>query len=158
MTLHISKPCAKILNNMKVILLQDVPNVGHKYSIKEVKSGYARNFLLPQKLAQLATESAIKGIEAAKLKAEQERAIHEDLLAKNLESLVNLRVVMEEKANEKGHLFSIVHEDEVAKILKEKHHIEIPAKFIEMDKHIKEVGEHKVKVKDKEFILEIKAL
>jgi len=143
---------------MKVILLQDVPKVGHKYSIKEVKSGYARNFLLPQKLAQLATESAIKGIGAAKLKAEQERAIHDDLLVKNLESLVNLRVVMEEKANEKGHLFSIVHEDEVARILKEKYHIEIPAKFIETDKHIKEVGEYKVKVKDKEFTLEIKAL
>jgi len=142
---------------MKVILLQDVPKVGHKYSVKEVSGGYARNFLIPRKMASIATEAAIKNVEAMRIKAEQERVIHEDLLNKNIESLEGVKITAPEKANEKGHLFSIVHEDEVSRILKQQHHIEIPAKLIEMDKHIKEIGEYKVKVKGKEFTLEVVA-
>src|SRR3989344_1250946 len=51
---------------MKVILVKDVENLGKKYDVKEVKNGYARNFLLPQKLAKAATKKALKWLEDQK--------------------------------------------------------------------------------------------
>ena len=83
------------------------------------------------------------------------KQIQQDLFEKNLESLNGAKVVIKEKANEKGHLFAAVHAKEIAKILKEQKHIEIPEEMIELDQPIKEIGEYKVKVKNKEFILEV---
>ena len=59
------------------------------------------------------------------------------------------------KANEKGHLFSIIHPDEISKILKEQHHLDIPSKIIEISKPIKEIGEHIIKTKHQEFVLDV---
>lgn len=143
---------------MKIILMEDVPKLGHKYDVKNVSDGYARNFLLPRKMAQLASDKSVKAVEALKKRRAQELEVRHDILEKNINSLDGIRVSVEEKANEKGHLFSIIHPEEISKILKEKSHIEIPAKLITTEKPIKEIGEHKVKVKDKEFILEVFAL
>ncbi len=141
---------------MKVILLQDVFGVGHKYEVKTVSHGYARNFLIPRKLAQIATLSSLKAIEVQKIRVEQERAIQKDILEKNLESLNNARIEIERKANEKGHLFDSVDKKEIEIILKDKR-MEIPADMIELEKPIKEIGEHKIKIGDKEFTLAVKA-
>lgn len=138
---------------MKVILLQDVPNVGRKYEVKNVSDGYARNFLIPRNLAQIATTQTIQAIETKKKQLEQEREIHKDILEKNIESLSGVRLEIKEKANEKGHLFAGINKEEIAIILKEQKHIEIPSNIIELKQPIKEIGEYKIKVKDKEFIL-----
>lgn len=143
---------------MKVILMEDVPKLGHKHDVKNVSGGYARNFLLPRKMAQLASDKAVKAVETFKKQRAQELEVRRDILEKNINSLDGIRMSAEEKANEKGHLFSIIHPEEISKILKAKNHIDIPAKLIETEKPIKTIGEHKIKVKDKEFTLEVLAL
>lgn len=140
---------------MKVILLQDVPNVGRKYEVKNVSDGFARNFLLVKKLAEIATTQSIQAIDAKKRRDEQKKGIQSDILDKNIQVLDGLKISIKEKANEKGHLFAGIRAKEIAKILKEQKNIEIPEEIIELEKPIKEKGEHKVKAKDKKFILEI---
>jgi len=140
---------------MKVILLQDVSNVGRKYEVKNVSDGYARNFLIPNKLAKLATPQAIKAIETEKKRLEEEKKVQEDILQKNLDGLKDLRVVWDVKNNEKGRLFAGIHNQDISKILKEQYHLDIPAELIQLEKPIKEIGEYKVKIKDKEFTLEV---
>jgi large subunit ribosomal protein L9 len=140
---------------MKVILLQDVPGMGRKYDVKGVKDGYARNFLIPRKLAEIATPQKIKIIEINKKQSWQKKVIWKNILEKNIEALKELKVTIKEKANEKGHLFAMIHQEEISRILKEQNHIEIPPELIEIEKPIKEIGEHKIKVKNQEFILEV---
>lgn len=142
---------------MKVILLQDVPKLGNKYDVKNVSDGYARNFLFPRKLGEIATEKKIKEIETKKKQGEQIREIDKDILEKNIGELDGVKISIEEKANEKGHLFAGIHKEEISKILKEQKHIDIPIELIDLEHPIKETGEHKIPVKGKEFILEIKA-
>lgn len=140
---------------MKVIFLQDVPNVGKKYEVKNVSDGYARNFLMPKKLAEIATDKIIKSAEKLKKQHDEEVRIKHDILEKNIKNLEGLRVVVYGKTNEKGHLFSIIHADDISKALKEQHRLDIPGKLVEIENPIKETGEHKVKVKGKEFVLDV---
>src|SRR3989338_487820 len=149
---------------MKIILSQDITGVGRKGEIRNVSDGYARNFLLPKKLAQLATPAAIASAEKLKKQTEQDREVQNDILEKNIKGLKDLKVQIKAKANEKGHLFSIIHPDEISKILKEQHHLDIPSKLIEIEKPIEEIGEHIIKVypassiggpKHQEFVLDV---
>ena len=141
---------------MKVVLLKDVPGLGQKYDVKEVSGGYARNFLFLQGLAEPADEKRIKKIEVMKKQREEERAVEEDILNKNIEALDGLKISIAAKANEKGHLFAKIHREEIARALDEEKQIKIPAELIELEEPIKETGEYKIKVRDKEFVLEVK--
>ena len=143
---------------MKIILSQDVAGVGRKGEVRNVSDGYARNFLLPNKLGQIATPSAIALAEKLSKQAEQDKEVQKDILGKNIQGLNGLKVQLKAKANEKGHLFSIIHPDEISKSLKEQHHLDIPSKFIEIEKPVKELGKHIVKAKHQEFILDVLAL
>ena len=143
---------------MKIILLQDISGVGRKGEVKNVSDGYGRNFLLPNKLGQIATPSAIASAEKIRKQTEQDKEVQKDILEKNIKGLKDLKVQIKAKANEKGHLFSIIHPDEISKILKEQHHLDIPSKFIEIEKPIKELGEHTIRVKHQEFILDVLAI
>ena len=140
---------------MKIILSQDITGVGRKGEVKNVSDGYARNFLLPNKLGQIATPSAIASAEKLRKQTEQDRDVQKDILEKNIQGLNGLKVQLKAKANEKGHLFSIIHPDEISKVLKEEYHLDIPSKFIEIEKPIKELGEHTLKAKRQEFILDV---
>lgn len=141
------------MKSMKVILLQDVVNVGKKYEVKNVSDGFARNFLIPRKLAKIATTQTIQEIELTKKHGLKEKEIQKNLLEKNIESLQNLKISTKEKANEKGHLFASIDAKDISKILKKQHKLEIPEEIIELEKPIKQIGEHKIKTGDKEFTL-----
>lgn len=134
---------------MKVIFLQDVPRVGKKYDIKEVNDGYAVNFLFPQKLAMGATLKAIAKIEKRKKKIIIEREVREDLLAKNLDEIKNKTITIRVKADEKGHLFSAIHEKMITEAMEKEHHAQIDEKFIILEKQIKEIGEFEIPIKIK---------
>jgi len=132
---------------MKVIFLKDVPRVGKKYDVKEVNDGYALNFLLPRKLAELATAKAIAELEKKKQNIIAEREIQEDLLIKNLEEIKGKTVHIHAKADDKGHLFSKIHVKEIVEAMKKEHGIDISEECITLEKPIKEIGEHEIQIK-----------
>ncbi|KKP88461.1 MAG: 50S ribosomal protein L9, partial [Candidatus Nomurabacteria bacterium GW2011_GWA2_35_80] len=99
---------------MQVIFLQDIPRVGKKYDIKKVSDGYAVNFLFPKKWAVKATAEATAEIERRKKEIVIEREVREDLLIKNLDEIKDKIITIKAKADEKGHLFSAIHEKMLA--------------------------------------------
>ncbi|MCL5409163.1 MAG: 50S ribosomal protein L9, partial [Candidatus Omnitrophica bacterium] len=97
---------------MKVIFLKDVENIGKESEIKEVKDGYARNFLIPRGLACYATASNIKKVETEK-KAKQFKKEKQIKELQSLQSKLNkISITIEAKTGEEGKLFgTIVSED-----------------------------------------------
>jgi large subunit ribosomal protein L9 len=132
---------------MKVILLHDVRKVGKKYEIKNVADGYALNFLIPRKLAEVATPQAERKVNTLKAQDEVQRKIQEDLLKKNLKEIEKATIEVKEKVNEKGHLFAGIHKEEIVRELKVQAHLDINPDFVVLEKPIKELGDHKIEVK-----------
>lgn len=131
---------------MKVIFLKDVPKIGRKNDIKEVNDGYATNFLLPRKLAEIATPKAIKELEIKNNQVKVERAVQDELLTKNLEEIKDKVVTIVSKAGEKGSLFSSIHKKDIAENMYKQHHIQIDEEFIDLEKPIKTTGEFEIKL------------
>ncbi|MFA7216859.1 MAG: 50S ribosomal protein L9 [Candidatus Paceibacterota bacterium] len=131
---------------MKVILLKDIPKIGKKFDIKNVSDGYALNFLIPRKLAELATVEATTKIELIKKADLSERKIQDELLEKDILALNNLVINITSKANEKGHLFAGIDKTEIMKEILTQTRINLPENYILLDKPLKEIGEHKIKV------------
>ena len=133
---------------MEIILTQDVKNLGYKNDIVNVKPGYARNFLIPQGMAILATESARKVLaENMRQQAYKQEKIKKEAeeLATVLEGL-SLRIPA--KAASTGKIYGSVNNVQIANAIKEAKGIEIDRKHILVDDDtIKEVGNYKAKVR-----------
>ncbi len=130
---------------MKVILLQDVEGLGKKYDVKEVKNGHARNFLIPQGIAKLATKQALKWLETQKESMEKEA--EEDLQrAQELASkLDDLEVAIAVKVGEEGQFFESVNSQKISEKLKEMG-FEVKKSQVLLENPIKELGEFPVKL------------
>lgn len=142
---------------MDIILTQDVKNLGYKNDIISVKPGYARNYLIPQGFAILATESARKVLaENMRQQAYKLEKIKKDAegVAAVLEGLT-LRIPT--KAGETGKIYGSVNNVQIANAIKEAKGIEIDRKQIMLDESaIKEVGKHNVKIRlHKDVMVEI---
>ncbi|MBO4644974.1 MAG: 50S ribosomal protein L9 [Bacteroidales bacterium] len=132
---------------MEVILKQDVQNLGYADEIVKVKDGYARNYLIPQGLAILATESSKKQL----AETMKQRAFKAEKIRKEAEFMAGkiegLTVQIATKASEKGTIFGSVNTIAVANALKEQHDIEIDRKKIILkEDHIKELGNYTAQV------------
>lgn len=132
---------------MKVILTQDVKNLGRKGDIKEVADGYARNFLLPKGLAVEATYGKIKETEEKKKSMEKQKKKEleqaEDIKAKLHGKSLNIKV----KVGESNKLFGAVTPKEIAEVIAKDLGINIDKKKIEIAEPIKHLGEYEVKIK-----------
>lgn len=131
---------------MKVILRADIKGVGRKYEVKNVADGYANNFLIPKKLVEYASVEAVKKAEVLRLATEAEMEIKEELTKKQIEILKEVEIVLQKKANDKGHLFEKLHEEEISKALKAQAKADIAPEFIKLETPIKEVGDYQIKV------------
>jgi large subunit ribosomal protein L9 len=131
---------------MKVIFLKDVPRAGRKNEVKEVNSGYALNFLFPNRLAEAATDKAVSRLEMQKKEILVEREVQASLLSQNLDEIKNKTITIIEKANEKGHLFEGIHKKEILAQMKKEHHAEISEDCIILEKPIKEIGEFTIPI------------
>jgi large subunit ribosomal protein L9 len=131
---------------MKVIFLKDVKKVGRAGEVKEINDGYARNFLFPQKLADVATEGNLKSLEKKKQIFSLEKQIEHDLLMKNLREIEGKIVHIKEKANELGHLFSSVHKKDIIDAMLSEHRVRISEDVLLYDEPIKSLGEFKLHV------------
>jgi large subunit ribosomal protein L9 len=127
---------------MKVILQQDVKGTGKKGQVLEVADGYARNFLLPRKLAIPATSGNLQDI-ARKKDAEEKRKEKEKqealILASKLKALV---VEVATKTGENGRLFGSVTNKEIADALNKQHKIILDKRKLELKEPIKALGEY----------------
>lgn len=132
---------------MEVVLLQDVANVGQRGDIIEVKDGYAQNYLIPNKLAQFASDQARhKAKQLVRQKEHSEKDKQEDQ-ERALKALDGAQITITEKANEQGHLFSQVHKDEIVKAFRDQKHVTPSEEMLVLEKPIKEVGTHTITLK-----------
>jgi len=131
---------------MRVILLQDIENLGKKYEVKDVKNGYARNFLIPKGLAKPATEEVLKWLETQK-EIEAKKAEEELKKVQEVASAIDgQEVVIPVKIGEDGQLFESIISQKISEKLKEIG-FEIKKTQIDLPEPIKELGEFPVKIK-----------
>ena len=130
---------------MKVILKRDVKGLGREGEVKEVKDGYARNFLIPSKAVAVADAGALKNWERHRHEREsREQSLRGEAEA-TAEKLRELRLEIGVKAGEKNRLFGSVTNREVAELLA-REGIEVDRHQIALKEPIKTVGEHRVTV------------
>ena len=125
---------------MKVILQKDVKGMGRANEVLEVSGGHALNFLLPKKLAIIATPSAIASAELRQKQKKDSAALEAGLLTQNIASLAEARIVIRAKANEKGNLYDAVGESEVRSAITEQARVELPEGVIRIEKPFKALG------------------
>ena len=132
---------------MKVILLTDVKGKGKKGQMIEVSDGYARNYMLPRKLAQEATADAVNTMRMSD-KATAERQARERAEAVAIsKQLRELTLVVKAKGGGAGRLFGAVTTTEIADALKKNAGINIDKRKLVLDENIKNVGTYTVKAK-----------
>ena len=131
---------------MKVILKQDVDNVGRKGDIVKVAAGFGRNFLIPRKLALEVTTSNVKMIDierqALKKKVDQERLSYQEIISK----INQVTLSFARKAGEKDHIFGSVSASDIQDAL-DKLGFDIDKKRIVLDEPLKRLGNYTVPVK-----------
>ena len=143
---------------MEVILKQDIPSLGYKNDLVKVKTGYARNYLIPKGLAMLSTETNKKVLaEVVKQKSHKEEKVKNEAeeVAKALEGLA---LKIGAKSGTSGKIFGSVNALQIANAIKDDHNMEIDRKMIIVDgDSIKELGQYTAKVKlHKEVEVELK--
>lgn len=133
---------------MQVILKKDVQNLGEAGDVVNVKDGYARNLLIPQNLAEVATKGALENREKnlERIKVKQEK-MHQEALAltEKIQSLVKLE--LSARAGESGKLFGTVTTKKLAEELSAKLGMDIDKKALTLDKPINKVGDYVMTVK-----------
>ncbi len=132
---------------MNVILLKDVADLGGKGDIVEVSNGYARNYLLPKRMAMKATTGAINQAERLRqqrIEAEALAKADAEELARNL---VGSRVVIAARSGDEGKLFGSVGTHDIAEAVKKFSGVDIPSGIISIPQPIKEIGLHEVTVR-----------
>jgi len=131
---------------MRVVLLQDVENLGRKYDIKEVKDGYGRNFLIAKGLAKPATKEVLKWAEIQK-EIEARRVEEELKKVQEMASAIDgQEIIIQVKIGEENQLFESITSQKIAEKLKELG-FEIKKNQIDLKEPIKELGEFPVKVR-----------
>lgn len=139
---------------MKIVLLKDIHGIGKKYDTVTVADGFALNSLIPKKHAEFATPAVVLRYTKLKEAEGEQRKVREEDVLKNIENIISKTYEIKAKANEQGHLFAALHKDQVAEV------IGVDSHFINLDKNIKEVGEHaiEVKVQDKTFTVKLEVI
>jgi large subunit ribosomal protein L9 len=128
---------------MDVILREDIDNLGSRGAVVKVADGYARNFLLPKKLAVAATDSNKKIVEQ-----EREAFLRREAKAKNdaedlAKLMANVRLTFRQRVGENDHLFGSVTSKDIAEAL-EAQRFHIDRRKVQLDEPIRTLGEHKV--------------
>ncbi|OHA03572.1 MAG: 50S ribosomal protein L9 [Candidatus Sungbacteria bacterium RIFCSPHIGHO2_02_FULL_52_23] len=131
---------------MKVILLKDIPTLGRARDIKNVSDGYARNFLLPRKLAIPATDTLLAGAGARQAREAQAQSSKEAVWRAYAEKLKTMTLTFKTKMGEKGKAFGSIGAAAIHDALK-KQGITVNKDWIMLDEPIKTAGEKKVAIK-----------
>ena len=132
---------------MKVILLQDVRGQGKKGQMIDAAEGYARNFLLPRKLAIPATADAINTMNLKEKARRAEEAANRQAAVELGAALKNVTVRLTAKGGKEGKLFGAITSKEIAEGLLAQHGLDVPKQKIVLDEPIKAFGAYEVRAK-----------
>lgn len=132
---------------MKVILLQDIKNVGKKDEIINANDGYARNFLFPKKMAIEATNDNLLKLQAKKASMQNKKNLEIEENKKIAEKLNKIVLNLKVKAGANGKTFGGITAKEISEELKKQHKIDIDKKKIDLKETIKTIGRFSVEIK-----------
>jgi large subunit ribosomal protein L9 len=131
---------------VKVILAEDLDDVGRKGDVVTVADGYARNFLVPKGIAIIASKGALRQAEQMrKAREEQERKLREEATAR-VESFAASPVYISARAGEAGRLFGSVTKSDIARAIAEQLGQDVDRHLIRLDDPIRTIGTHQVEV------------
>jgi len=128
---------------MKVILLQDVANVGRRFEVKEVPNGHALNMLIPRRMAEPATPENLKRIEARSAHTAAESAASAETFADVASRIEGTTQTLAIEANEQGHLFKGIKAADIAAFLTGQGFPVVVEQVVHEDP-IKETGQHAI--------------
>jgi large subunit ribosomal protein L9 len=131
---------------MKVLLCQDVEKLGWLGDIVDVKEGFARNYLLPQRLAIAATDANVKSLAEEKAKRAEQRALEQKRFEAAIKAVDGAQVIISAKTNEQGHLFGSVTAHDIAENLRGQG-FEVRDDVVRLPEHIKEIGTYDITLK-----------
>ena len=131
---------------MKLILTQDVDNVGNEGDVVDVKPGFGRNFLIPQKLAVTFSKSQLKQVEEKRSHEDRKIDRQKDVLLDLLSNVADLNITVKMKSEDGEKLFGSITKLDIEKLLIE-NDILFDKKYIDLAAPIKTLGEHEIKVK-----------
>ncbi len=132
---------------MKVIFLQDVSNVARAGETKEVADGYGRNFLIPQKLAMLATPSATSKIEVQRRITERSQAQIGDEMTELAHQLEGKEIILKARTGAKDRLFGSITSADIASELQNTAGLVVDRKKIELAEPIRQLGSYEITIK-----------
>jgi large subunit ribosomal protein L9 len=132
---------------MKVLLIEDVDNLGYAGDVKKVADGYGRNYLIPQRMAVLATPGALKQADTIRKAAEKRRAQETDDAKAIANQLAGLEFVFERRAGDMGKLYGSVTSGDIAQAIEEKTKIAVDKRKVALPEPIRTLGEQEVEIK-----------
>jgi large subunit ribosomal protein L9 len=132
---------------MKVILLKDVKGTGKKGEMKEVSDGYARNFLLPKKMAVVADNTAIKELNEKNKSVEIKTQKEYEAAVEQGKKMEDMNVVIYSKAGDGGRLFGSITSKDIVEQLKKQHQIEVDKRKVLLNEPIRVLGSTFVEIK-----------
>ena len=132
---------------MKVILMQDVKSIGKKGELNEVSDGYARNFLLPRKLAKEANAQAMNEFKNAEAAKEYKVKVETEKAQENAKALSGKTVKISAKAGQNGKLFGSVTAKELAEEIGRQYGVEVDKRKIVLENDIKAFGTYSFDLK-----------
>ncbi len=131
---------------MKVLLCQDVEGLGWYGDVVDVKQGYARNYLIPQRIATAPSDDKIRAMAKEKAVRSAERELAMGKIKAAAEVVNGAEITVIAKVNEAGHMFGSVTEKDIAEKLREQN-FEVNDKYVKLTEHIKDVGEYSVELR-----------
>ena len=132
---------------MKVILLQDIKNVGRKEQIIEANDGYARNYLFPKKLAIEATKDNMLKLQAKKTSEANKKKAEIEANKEIAKKIEKIELTIKAKVGENSKIFGGITSKEIAEELKQQHKFEIDRKKITLKDTIKSLGRYTAEIK-----------
>ena len=132
---------------MKVILLQDIKNVGRKEQIIEANDGYARNYLFPKKLAIEATKDNMLKLQAKKTSEANKKKAEIEANKEIAKKIEKIELTIKAKVGENSKIFGGITSKEISEELKKQHKFEIDRKKITLKDTIKSLGRYTAEIK-----------
>jgi large subunit ribosomal protein L9 len=131
---------------MKIILMEDVPALGRRGEVRDVATGYARNYLLPKKLALPATPGNLQNLEHLKRQRERVETKAREEARAAADRIAALELAVATRASEDGRLFGSVSAQDIVEFL-ERHRVPVEKRRVLLEEPIKALGEYQVPIR-----------